>query len=209
MSMSRWCGAATGRSRSRGSPCPGQRPTPCSGSSACGRGSPSRTAPLHRGGRCLLPPPRCLGEGPRSYRSYTRGIVRLELKDPLTLLVVTGQAAPLLPRNLSTFGMVSARAAADAAEADFDGGRAAIGTGPYRLLGWSRGAAVTLARNERHWGEWPAWDKVTFRFIPNDTARVAALLAGDLDLIDAVPASLNQTILGRQGFRSPPPPPAC
>lgn len=140
------------------------------------------------------------GEGPRSYRSYTRGIIGLEVKDPLTLIITTAHATPLLPRNLSTFGIVSSRAAVDAAEADFDSGRAAIGTGPYRLLGWSRGAAVTLARNNRHWGERPLWDKVTFRFIPNDTARVAALLAGDLDLIDAVPAGLSDTIRGRRGL---------
>ncbi|HEY0174878.1 MAG TPA: ABC transporter substrate-binding protein, partial [Pedobacter sp.] len=34
------------------------------------------------------------------------------------------------------------------------------------------------------------WERVIFRFIPSDSARVAALLAGDVDVIDTIPAGL-------------------
>jgi peptide/nickel transport system substrate-binding protein len=140
------------------------------------------------------------GTGPRSYRSYTRGITDVTVSDPLTVIITTDKPTPYLPQNLSTFGMVSATAAKDAEEADFDSGRAAIGTGPYRLDKWERGASVTLLPNAVYWGEKQPWDKVTFRFIPNDSARVSALLAGDLDVIDAVPTNLVQTISANPDF---------
>lgn len=140
------------------------------------------------------------GAGARSYRSYTRDIASVEVVDPLTLRITTHTLSPFLPQNLSTFGMISATAAADATEADFDGGRAAIGTGPYRLAGWARGASLTLRRHDAYWGGQPDWDQVRFRFMPNDATRVAALLAGELDVIDAVPASLVETIRGRRGL---------
>ena len=57
-----------------------------------------------------------------------------------------------------------------------------IGTGPFKLENWAKGTAVTLTK----------WDgyrdaanvkmkKVTFRFINDSSAQVAALLAGDID----------------------------
>jgi peptide/nickel transport system substrate-binding protein len=42
-------------------------------------------------------------------------------------------------------------------------------------------------RNEHYWEEKPVWDRVTFRIITNDAARVASLLAGDVDVIEFVP----------------------
>jgi peptide/nickel transport system substrate-binding protein len=57
-----------------------------------------------------------------------------------------------------------------------------VGTGPYKIDNWAKGSAITLSR----------WDgyrdaaavklkKVTFRFINDASAQVAALLAGDID----------------------------
>jgi peptide/nickel transport system substrate-binding protein len=66
-----------------------------------------------------------------------------------------------------------------------------VGTGPYRWDQWTPGQGVTLTRNPDYWGSKPHWEKVDFRFVPNDSARVASLLAGDLDVIDAVPPGLT------------------
>ena len=62
-----------------------------------------------------------------------------------------------------------------------------VGTGPYQLTDWRRGASLTLAA-------WPQWRqaatikmrRATFRFIPDPAAEVAALLAGDLDAFPRV-----------------------
>ena len=65
-----------------------------------------------------------------------------------------------------------------------------VGTGPYRLEQWSKGASVTLSR----------WDgyrnaaavkmkKAQFRFISDPSAQVASLLAGDVDAFPRVAAA--------------------
>jgi peptide/nickel transport system substrate-binding protein len=46
-----------------------------------------------------------------------------------------------------------------------------------------------MQRNDQYWGDKPAWQRVIFRGIKSDPSRVAALLAGDVDLIDEVPAT--------------------
>jgi peptide/nickel transport system substrate-binding protein len=64
------------------------------------------------------------------------------------------------------------------------------GTGPYRLEGWNRGAAITLARWD---GYRNAKDvklrRVTFRFINDAAAQIAALLSGDVDAFPRVAAA--------------------
>ena len=69
-----------------------------------------------------------------------------------------------------------------------------VGTGPYQLSAWAKGSSVTLTK----------WDgyrnaaaikmkKVTFRFISDPAAQVAALLAGDVDAFPRVtPRSVPQ-----------------
>jgi peptide/nickel transport system substrate-binding protein len=136
--------------------------------------------------------------GPRTYRHYLKDILRVEPIDDLHVRIVTSVPSPLLPVNLTTLGMVSARAAAGAGPEDFKSGKAAIGTGPYRWASWIPGQRVVLERNDAYWGAKEPWAKVTFRTVSNDGARVAGLLAGDDDVIDAVSGNLagrlqNQT----------------
>ena len=44
-------------------------------------------------------------------------------------------------------------------------------------------------RNENYWGPKEPWARVNVRFLLNDGARTAALLAGDVDLIEQIPTS--------------------
>lgn len=69
-----------------------------------------------------------------------------------------------------------------------------VGTGPYQLAAWSKGASVTLAA-------WPGYRtpgaarmrRATLRFISDPAAQVAALLAGDVDAFARVaPRSVAQ-----------------
>jgi peptide/nickel transport system substrate-binding protein len=59
-----------------------------------------------------------------------------------------------------------------------------IGTGPFRFTEWERGVAVRLERFEDYYlEELPYLDQVTFRFITDPQAQLAALQAGDIDVI--------------------------
>jgi peptide/nickel transport system substrate-binding protein len=52
---------------------------------------------------------------------------------------------------------------------------------------WQAGDRLVLARNPAYWRGAEPWDKVTIRPIANDGARVAAMLSGDVDMIEGVP----------------------
>ena len=51
----------------------------------------------------------------------------------------------------------------------------ANGTGPFVLEDWKQGDSITLKRNDAYWGTRPHWERVQFRMISNNAARVAAL----------------------------------
>jgi peptide/nickel transport system substrate-binding protein len=57
-----------------------------------------------------------------------------------------------------------------------------LGTGPFRLGEWVRGDRIVLLRHpEYHVKGVPKLDRVTYRFIPDPNAALAALKAGDID----------------------------
>lgn len=67
------------------------------------------------------------------------------------------------------------------------GFRTAIGTGPYRLQEFKPGVRTVMARNPNYWkpGK-PYLDEIELIGIPDESARVNALLSGDVQLILAV-----------------------
>jgi peptide/nickel transport system substrate-binding protein len=130
---------------------------------------------------------------PSSFAVYTKPVVAAEVVDPHTVRMRTNGVFPLLPTYMSSVFIISRKAAAGASTEDFNTGKAAIGTGPFRFVSYKPGDRVELARNDGFWGPKPAWQHVIWRMIPNDAARTAALLAGDVDFIDFVPTeSLEQ-----------------
>lgn len=131
--------------------------------------------------------PARISNSPGSYLSYTKPIVAMEAVDRHTIRLRTAGAYGPLPLDLISIFIVSRKAAANASQEDFNNGSAAIGTGPYRLLKFARGDRIELARNDSFWGEKPQWSTVELKMLPSDAPRLAALLAGDVDLIEAVP----------------------
>ena len=125
---------------------------------------------------------------PGSYSTYLQGIKRTEIVDPLTLRIHTEGPSPLLPVNLSQVPIIGRGGEGKPTE-DYNASRASNGTGPFRQVEYIFGNRAELARNEGYWDAKPAWAKVDYRMVTNPTARVAALLAGDVDIIDQVPTS--------------------
>ena len=128
------------------------------------------------------------------FRPFTQRIVAKEIPDPYTLRLKTAAPYAMVPYDLDSVFIVSKKAAAGARPEDFDSGKSMIGTGPFRFVRFARGDRVELARNDRYWGGAPPWDKVTFRIVPTDPARLAGLLSGDLDIIEQVPTADLQRI---------------
>jgi peptide/nickel transport system substrate-binding protein len=138
---------------------------------------------------------------PGGYGIFTRQVKRVEIVDPLTIRLGTDNAYPLMPNDLSVVPIISHSVGEKVASAEFNSGKAAIGTGPFRFVEWVPGDRIVMTRNDAYWGPKPPWQRVVLKPIPNDSARVAALLSGDVDLIDFVPPSVREDLQGRADIR--------
>ena len=72
-----------------------------------------------------------------------------------------------------------------------------LGSGPYRLpdpTNWKPGKTIQLVRNDRYWGVPPATDRLIFKEITNDVARLTAFRNGDIDLFAAQPEQYRAMI---------------
>jgi peptide/nickel transport system substrate-binding protein len=125
---------------------------------------------------------------PSSFGIYARGKEVVKVDDH-TVHFKTASPYPLMPNDVSQIFIVSRKHGASGKTPDYNSGKAAIGTGPYRYVEYTPGNRIVMQRNEAYWGEKPQWQRVIFRGIKSDPSRVAALLAGDVDLIDEVPAT--------------------
>lgn len=62
-----------------------------------------------------------------------------------------------------------------------------VGVGPFILETWNPADSARVVRNDNYWrpdGAWPYLDAITFKVIPEQSARLAALQAGDVDAIN-------------------------
>ena len=126
---------------------------------------------------------------PASFAVFVRQITEISAPDPYTLRLKTASAHPLLPSDLTAVMILPKAVAESAKTEDFNSGKAMIGTGPFRFAEYVPGDRVVLTRNASYWGAKPHWAKVTFKMITSAPARVAALLAGDVQMIENVPTA--------------------
>jgi peptide/nickel transport system substrate-binding protein len=154
---------------------------------------------------------------PSSLALNVRAVIDMAAPDPLTVIMKTEAPYPLLPSDIVNVRILSAKANGAGTvtfgrqecqgvgtypktEA-FNSGQAAIGTGPYKLVRYVKGDRIILERNEGYWGEKPAWQRVIFRPITSAGPRVAALLSGDVDLIENVPIQDLARVRANAGFK--------
>lgn len=65
-----------------------------------------------------------------------------------------------------------------------------VGTGPFKFVSWKRNDSITIEKNPEYWQEGlPKLDKVIFRSIPDNSARLYALTTGEIDLADGISPS--------------------
>ncbi|MBO0587909.1 ABC transporter substrate-binding protein [Sporosarcina sp. E16_8] len=62
-----------------------------------------------------------------------------------------------------------------------------IGTGPFQYVEGKQNEAIVVVKFQEYWQEGlPKLEKVIFKSIPDNTARLNALIAGDIDLADSI-----------------------
>ncbi|MDC1198874.1 ABC transporter substrate-binding protein [bacterium] len=129
--------------------------------------------------------------GPTTTTIYVRRVASMEIVDSHTILMHTDGPAATLPYDFVRLFIVSSEAAKDystpeTAAEGFNSGKAAVGTGPYKLVSWEPKGDLVLERYDDYWRGKGPWEKVIRKEIPNDSSRLAALKAGQVDVINYV-----------------------
>ena len=114
------------------------------------------------------------------------GITDVTVVDPLTVQVTLGG-----PNGMFLFNMAWGDAVIVAPESIETIASNPIGTGAFVFDEWVQGDRIEMRRNENYWGEAPALESATFRFISDPTAAFAAVMAEDVDAFVGFPAPEN------------------
>ena len=137
---------------------------------------------------------------PSSFAAFVKAITEVTVIDPLTVRIRTDVATPLLLNNLSRIAILPAKMEKVGTE-ELNAGKGVVGTGPFKFVSWLPDDNVVLARNDAYWGEKASWDKVTLRVFKNSSARVAAMLAGDVDMIENIPTADTRKLQASEKFK--------
>ncbi len=133
---------------------------------------------------------------PSSFGTYTKGKT-IEKIDDYTIHVKTATPYPLVPNDISTIYIVSDEGGCEGTTEQYNDLSVAHGTGPFTITAYEPGAVISLKRNDDYWGDKPQWSEVDLKPIKSAPSRVAALLAGDVDMIDGVPTTDIETLKKR------------
>lgn len=79
---------------------------------------------------------------------------------------------------------------------DFSG-KNVVGTGPFKVSDFTPGQGWKLVRNDSYWAGAPYLDAIQGTVVPDQSAKVQAILAGSTDITDTIPSSLWPTLQGR------------
>lgn len=123
---------------------------------------------------------------PASFAQFLTGMT-FEKVDDKTVHVKTNKPAPLVPNMVSVVAIVSEECAKNMSTDDFNAVKCDGGSGPYQFSEFKPGDRTVMKRNPNYWGPAPEWDTVTYRYLTSPPTRVAALLSGDVDVIENVP----------------------
>ncbi len=110
-----------------------------------------------------------------------------EAPDPLFLRFVAGSWAMIPTDYFNEVGL-------EGIEAN------PVGTGPFKFVEWVQGDRIVLEAFEDYWDEGlPKLAKVTFRPIPEEATRIAAVQTGEIHIANRLPAEEAQRLLGAPG----------
>ncbi len=123
-----------------------------------------------------------------AYANYAAAIDRVEKVDDLTVNVHTKFPYPAFELMLTQVYVTPPAYWASVGLQGF--GQKPVGTGPFKLTEWVKDNRVVMDRNRAYWGKGPTGlDRVVWRPVPDDTARVAGLTTGEYDIATNVPIS--------------------
>lgn len=129
-----------------------------------------------------------------SYSQWLQNLLQdVEIVDDHTVNVVLTQPAPYVTSVLAMGSFqIAPRDFQTRGAAAFN--QSPVCTGPWLLKEHVKDSSITLTANPQYWGGTPKFRELIYRIIPDDTARVAALEAGEVDIAPGIPHSAADRI---------------
>lgn len=130
-------------------------------------------------------------------KTYVGQVKEIKKIDAHTIDIVTTQPFPILPETFTHWDIMSKKWCEDNQATKPVDRRKGIenaasfranGTGPFRVRERQPNVRTVFARNGNYWGKVETnVDEVVFTPVGNDSTRVAALLSGEVDIMEPVP----------------------
>ena len=127
-----------------------------------------------------------------------KNIASESVVDARTVQIVTPAPYAVLPAELAELLILDQEYTSGLEEGGL--GEAPIGTGPYKLAEWLLGERLTLEANADYWDGAAEIGTVEFRPITNPATRTAALLTGEVDIIQDLAVRDVDRVRAEEGF---------
>lgn len=118
--------------------------------------------------------------------------------DDLTVEFTTPQPYAVLPNDLAELLILDEEYTTETGDQAMD--LKPMGTGPYKLEEWIKEERLVLSAFADYWGGAPKIDTVTFRPITNPATRTAALLTGEVDVVQDLAVRDVDRVRNQSGF---------
>lgn len=133
-----------------------------------------------------------------SNRSQLADISEIVVVNDHTLQIMTSKPAPTLLEKLTeSYASINSPTAIETDPQGYS--QHPVGTGAYTLVEWIPGDHLTIERNPNFFGEPGKSETMTFRPIPEGSARVIELLTGNADIAFNVPPESAEQVAGTEG----------
>ncbi|MEH6751393.1 MAG: ABC transporter substrate-binding protein [Paracoccaceae bacterium] len=118
--------------------------------------------------------------------------------DDLTVEITTPKPYAVLPNDLAELLILDEEYTTATGDEQMD--LKPMGTGPYKLEEWIKEERLVLSAFDDYWGGAPRIKTVTFRPITNPATRTAALLTGEVDVVQDLAVRDVDRVRNESGF---------
>ncbi|NYF26316.1 ABC transporter substrate-binding protein [Sporosarcina sp. JAI121] len=113
--------------------------------------------------------------------------------DNTVIIKLTRPQAPFLKNIAMSMFAIASPTAFEKGDDEFE--RNPVGTGPFKFVEWKPNETITIEKFDDYWDEGlPKLKKIIFRSIPDNSARLNALMAGDIELADGINPSDGKAV---------------
>ncbi|MDP6367365.1 MAG: ABC transporter substrate-binding protein [Nitrospinota bacterium] len=125
---------------------------------------------------------------------YFRSINRVEVVDKYTARLHTSRPDMFIIRPLAVYGQIVPPKYYKSKKLKYLA-RHPVGSGPYILKSWKKGSGMVYEANPNYWKPGvPRIKTGVIKIVPEPSTRVSALLAGDVDVADAIPPQMVRMV---------------